>query len=116
MIRPSRLAPLLLVALAAGCSAPGPGGGGGVASTAACRARADEVYLRQNRADIYRADQYAAGGKDAPFGGGALINAPSLSARFARERLVDNCLAARPGPAGPAADAPGTAPGAAPKP
>lgn len=113
-----RLVPVLLAVGVAGCAVPGGsgGGGGGASSTAACRARADEVYGRQNRADLYRADQYAAGGKDAPFGGGGHMNAPSLSARFAREQLVDNCLASRPGPAGPVQDAPEPAGAAVPKP
>ena len=63
------------------------------AQQAACRQRADEVYLRQNRADIYLADRYATSTRDAPFGGLPASNpSTGLSARYARENMVSNCL------------------------
>ncbi len=88
------LFPLLL----AGC-----GDGGGLranatpAQLAACRARADAVYDRQNRADLFRADTLA-GNRDAPFSGsGGIGSSETLSNRFAREKLIDRCLAGNQG-------------------
>ncbi len=64
------------------------------AQMAACRSRADAIYEHQNRADIFREDAYASGQRDAPFGGASSFGSTaSLSNRFARERLVDRCLA-----------------------
>jgi hypothetical protein len=100
MIRPP-LALLVLLGLAA-CAQNAPRLRGSAAQEASCARRADEVYDRQNRADVYRSDQYASTGRDAPFGGGSFLNAPSLSDRYAREKLLDNCLAGRTGAAGAA--------------
>lgn len=61
---------------------------------AACRQRADQVYDMQNRADVYRSDMFAGGQRDAPFGAtGVPGNASTgLSARYARETMIDDCL------------------------
>jgi hypothetical protein len=103
MIRPT-LALATLLGLAA-CAAPAHRHGS-AAQEAACAKRADEVFLRQNRAEIYRADQYAASGRDAPFAGAGRLDAPSLSDRYAREQFLENCLAGRTGSAGATPEAP----------
>lgn len=79
---------------------------GEAAQHAACERRADEAYSLQNRDAIYRADDYAASGRDAKFSGSGFLNAPSLSNQYAREQMVDNCLDVRssaPGGTTPAA-------------
>lgn len=92
--------PAALAALA-GCSVPLGGTSGGSASRgtadsralAACRRQADDAYLRQNRDAIYRADQYAGGGRDSPFANAAPSNPTAgLSSRYGRETMVDDCL------------------------
>jgi hypothetical protein len=85
---------VLLPFLLAGCGEGGLRSTATPAQLAACRARADAVYDRQNRADLFRADTLA-GNRDAPFSGSGVIGAGSetLSNRFARERLIDRCLA-----------------------
>lgn len=104
---------LLAGATLAGCAAPSSGPSASAAQIAACRQRADQVYDRQNRADVYRADTYAGGTRDAMFSGTGSPGASALglSARFARERMVDDCLRGAAGPAsgGPASVAPGRA-------
>lgn len=106
------LVPVALLALS-GCARPlGDGGARSSASQramTACRQSADDAYLRQNRAEIYRADQYAGGGRDAPFGAASAGANPSagLSNRYARETMLDDCLNG-------AADQPGTTPQAPP--
>ncbi len=101
--------------LLAGCAAPS-GPAPTAAQSAACRQRADEVYDRQNRADLYRSDTYAGGARDAMFSGtgspGASIGL--LSARFARDRLVDDCLRGVAGNVASTPDAPAPATGAPP--
>lgn len=83
---------LLLVSALAGC-AQAPQSRGSVAQQEACRARADEVFLRQNPNESYRADLYVASQRDTPYGGTG-FNDPTaaLGARYARDRLLDNCL------------------------
>ena len=96
----SGLSALFLPAMAAvlaGCAASQGGGARSSADAralAACRRQADDAYLRQNRGAIYAEDQYAAGGRDAPFGGASGITTPSsgLSDRYSRETMVDDCL------------------------
>ncbi len=119
--------PVLMLALigVAGCGAPPDRGT--VAQQAACRERADEVYLRQNRAEIYRADQYATSTRDAPYGSSGVIGNTSsgLSGRYARDSMVSDCIAgavnaATPGPGKtpdePAVPAPPAASAKAPRP
>lgn len=111
MIRP--IVPLaLLLGLTACASLSRPHGE--AAQHAACVRRADEVYSMQNRDAVYRADDYATSGRDAKFSGSGFLNAPSLGDRYARERMLDNCLDARTGtPGGPvAAPAPAASPDA----
>ena len=95
----NRLVLAALVGLAA-CQGPPPSRGfsnGGSASAAdaqACRQRADEVYLKQNRAELYRSDTYATSGRDSPF---SIANLPGvtsrgLSGRYERDNLVSDCL------------------------
>jgi hypothetical protein len=62
---------------------------------AACRARADQVYIMQNPAAVYRADMTASGQRDTPYGGQGVAGTPTdgLSARYNREQLIDDCLA-----------------------
>ena len=59
--------------------------------TADCRARADAVYDRQNRAELSRRDQ-----RDSPFSASynSGITTRGLGARFERDRLVADCVAA----------------------
>lgn len=87
---------------------------------AACRLRADEVFERQNRGEIYRADMYATGTRDAPFGSTGVSGNPGagLPDRFARETMLDDCLNAAAGTPGASPDAPppaGLAPDSAPQ-
>ena len=89
LILPLSLA-LALAACAPAASGPPPT----AAQAAACRQRADEVHDRQNRADLYRSDTYAGGTRDAMFSGTGSPGASvlQLSSRYARDRLLDNCL------------------------
>ncbi len=67
---------------------------GTVAQRAACNQRADEVYTKQNRDQVYRDDMYATSTRDAPFAGAGLVGNTSrgLSGEYARDRLVDDCI------------------------
>ena len=98
---------LLATTLLAACAiATGPRAS--AAQTAACRQRADEVHDRQNRGDMFRSDTYAGGTRDAMFSGtgspGASIG--FLSARYARDKLVDECLRGAAGNVASTPDAP----------
>lgn len=108
---------LLAVVLLAGCAAP-TGPRPTAAQQAACRQRADEVYDRQNRADLYRSDTYAGGTRDAMFSStGSPGGVAHLSARYARDRMLDSCLRGAAGNVASTPDAPtptGTPPAAAP--
>jgi hypothetical protein len=85
------------------------------ATRAACRARADEVYLKQNRAEIYQQDSYATSTRDSPYAASGLpgITTDGLGAQFQREQMQDDCINATdgqvriddggPAPAAPAA-------------
>jgi hypothetical protein len=97
--------------LAAGCT-PQTGPRPTAEQAAACRQRADEVHDRQNRADLYRSDTLAGGARDAMFSG---TGAPGgsiagLSARFARDRMVDDCLRGVAGHVASTPDVPAPAP------
>ena len=64
-----------------------------VAQQEACRVRADEVFLRQNPNEQYRTDLYVSSQRDTPYGGtGTNDPTAGLTARYSRDRLLDNCL------------------------
>lgn len=75
---------------------------------AACRQRADEVFDRQNRGEVYRSDMLAGGERDSPFASTGTSGNPGagLPARYARETMVDDCLNAASGSPGASPDAP----------
>ncbi|MBN8892017.1 MAG: hypothetical protein BGP12_17030 [Rhodospirillales bacterium 70-18] len=108
-LRPLRalalLAPFAPLAVA-GCAAPLSHGDS--ARLAACRARAEEVYSVQNRADVYRDDAYASSVRDTPYAGASGFAATSgaLSGRYQREQMVDRCMRGAAGNVGSTPDAP----------
>lgn len=65
-----------------------------VADLDACRARADQVFTRQNRDQVYRVDSYNSDTRDAPFGTSGLkgVTSAGLSQQFGRDNMVENCL------------------------
>jgi hypothetical protein len=130
---PGPLAGLATLALLAACQAPpapmaaGPvGAGAGArqaavdqATIAACRQRAEEVYLTQNRATLFQRDQ-----RDTPFSGGHVpsVTSRGLADRYSLDQMVMDCIrySAERANATVQPDAPGatlrTAPGTAPVP
>jgi hypothetical protein len=105
-------APLaVLAALAlAGCSIPvGRPSGLTAAQAQACRQRTDEVYLLQNRGELYRTDSFVSGSRDSPFSGatgvttsggiGANNFGDGLSGQYAREKALSDCYNSSAGPA-----------------
>ncbi|MBV9784100.1 MAG: hypothetical protein JO264_09795 [Acidisphaera sp.] len=89
----TRLAIFAVAIGLAACGAPPPSQPS-AATQAACRSRADEVYLRQNRQSIYRADDYAGGIRDAPYATTGLpgITTNGLADRYDRDEMVRSCL------------------------
>jgi hypothetical protein len=85
---------LTLLALGACAAVQQPRSQASAAQKAACRQRADEVYEKQNRGDVYRADNFAGGMRDTPYAAQGMPGSPNagLSARFARDTLFDDCL------------------------
>ena len=65
--RPLALVLLFGATLLAACTQEASFTRASAAQVAACRIRADQVYDRQNRADLYRSDSYAGGTRDAMF-------------------------------------------------
>ena len=90
----TRLGALVLLAGLGACAGRQPATPRNLAALDACRERADEVFQKQNRADIYRSDVYATSGRDAPFATNTLPGVPTrgLSGEYQRENLVDDCL------------------------
>ncbi len=95
---PARVLPLAALLALAACSSPPQSSGGraraSAATLAACRQRADDVYLRQNRDEIYRADTYVGSTRDSPFAGYGQsgITSAGLSGRYARDNIQEACL------------------------
>lgn len=106
---------LVVSAGLAACAAPEPQTRANAARAAACREHADEVYLRQNRAELYRSDAYATSTRDAPFATSGIKDDPTrgLAGRYARDTMVGDCMNATGGTPG---TSPTTAPGAKPTP
>ena len=104
--------PLLAALALGGCTQPigssADRAGATPKAMAACRQRADEVFDRQNRADVYRSDMYAGGERDSPFAATGMSGNPGagLPARYQRETMVDDCLNATAGSPGATPDAP----------
>jgi len=111
-LRPALLA-LALGGVLAGCNPPPPKTTPEQAD--ACRARADEVFQRQNRQDVFRTDTHASGTRDAMFSstGSPGVGVGQLSSRFARDQLYIDCLRAVAGNVGTTPDAPSATPGPA---
>ena len=101
--RPATLTILVAAGLTlSGCSGfrqPADRAHASAATRAACRTRADEVYLKQNRSEIYEADRYVSATRDSPFGATGLpgITTNGLSGRYAREQMADDCINAASG-------------------
>jgi hypothetical protein len=75
------------------CDGGGPQTGQALAdadTAAACRQRANEIYDRQNRADIYAPNSSA----NSPFSANYTPDNPSrgLSQLYAHDQLVSNCV------------------------
>lgn len=84
---------LALPLLATACARPGATAArfrGDPQVAAACRARADEVYARQNRAELSRRDE-----RDTPFSSSRVsgITSAGLGDLYARDRMVASCIA-----------------------
>ncbi len=103
----------LMAALAAlalgGCNAPVERPT--AAQAQACRQHTDEVYLLQNRSELYRTDGFVSGSRDTPFSGGSGITSSGglgannfgdgLSGQYAREKALSDCYKSSAGPATP---------------
>jgi hypothetical protein len=86
---------LALTALAySGCATRPPPTHASAATAAACRQRADEVFSRQNRQDVYNSDTYVSSIRDSPFATSGLpgITSSGLGGRYARDKYLDDCL------------------------
>ena len=102
MTRLLRPAALLALALFAGCARHAAVGDLSAADRAECRQRADEVFDKQNRAEVYRTDVFAGSTRDAPFASTGLpgITSRGLSGQYERANLLDDCLRSRGGGSG----------------
>jgi hypothetical protein len=87
---PSLAVPLIALALGA-CSfgAPPPSKSASQATMAACRERAEDVYIRQNRDLIYENDN-----STTPYSAGPSTGLPmhGLSSQFAHQQMIDDCV------------------------
>lgn len=90
---------LSTAALTAGCQRRPAIGEVSAADRAACRQRADEVFDKQNREEVYRTDVFAGSTRDAPFSVAGLPNDPSrgLASQYQRDTLLDDCLRSKAG-------------------
>jgi hypothetical protein len=99
MTPPKRLRVLIGLAGAlamGGCATPSPSGQqqASAAKKAACRERANEVYAKQNRAEVYNADTYQTDTLDSPFSTSGLpgITTRGLSGEYERQNMISDCL------------------------
>jgi hypothetical protein len=90
MTRPSRAGILLLgIAVACCTGPPHPADRADQAAIAACRSRADEVYLKQNRDLVSRQERI-----DSPLSSSGVdtLNTAGLAGRYERDSLFDACI------------------------
>ena len=73
---------------------PSQAGRAEVEAVSACRERADQVFDRQNRGQVYNTDTYRSITRDAPFTTNGLVGVTSagLSQQYSRDNMVQNCL------------------------
>jgi hypothetical protein len=86
-----------------GCGQAGGSTPSGVtpAQAQACRQRTDEVFLLQNRGEVYRADSFVSGTRDTPLSGGtgpsfvgglgSTTFSDGLGGQYARARALNDC-------------------------
>ena len=91
---PGALLALCGLVASVGCTAPPPHARASAAAQAACRTHADDVYLRQNRDAIYRADNYTTQQRDTPFAASGMpgLTTTGLSEEYGRDTTMENCL------------------------
>lgn len=110
MILAARMLPLAALLALAACYTPPAGGGSraraSAGTVAACGKRADDVYLRQNRDEIYRSDTYVSNTRDTPFSGAGFPGDTSagLPGRYARDNIQQACLNSANSPGGDSSD------------
>ena len=90
-------ASLLAAALLTACGTPAQRSRSQTVAAAdltACRARADEIYNKQNRAEVYRGDTFVSGTRDAPYSTSGLpgITSNGLSGLYQHDNLVSSCV------------------------
>jgi hypothetical protein len=87
---------LLLIPLMAlsACANQAPPSRATAAARSACRAHADDVFLRQNSDAIYRSDNYSSNLRDSPFGSSGLpgLTTTGLSQQFGIDNTMQDCL------------------------
>lgn len=108
-----RCLPVLAALLAlAGCAEP-PLSRASAATQAACRSRADEVFLTQHRDSVYRADDYNGGIRDAPYATSGLpgITTNGLADEYDRDETFRSCVNGTGAPPAGMMPSPGAAPG-----
>jgi len=85
----------VIAALAASACAFGPPPTtSDITAQSACHERADEVFLRQNRGEVYNVDTDRTATRDAPFATSGLkgVTSAGLSQQYGRDTSFDNCL------------------------
>lgn len=96
LLRATAVLSLLTAAGCAALSSPSRRADVTPQQAAACRERTEQIYLQQNRADIYRADTYASNLRDSPYSAALLDGVPTrgLSNQFAHQQMYDDCVRA----------------------
>jgi hypothetical protein len=110
-VLPARLAAAALAVGLATCAPPPPPSGearADLARQSACRARADQVYVEQNRGAIYLDE--GAQQSYSPFSGTYVEGNPSrgLPSAYAQQEMVSDCVRNSDDAAGAAPAVPGT--------
>ena len=87
------LALTLLLSLAACAWLTEPQPHATAAERAACRQRVEEVWNKQNPAEVYRSDTYVSSMRDSPYASSGLrLPNAGLSNRYEHDTMVNDCL------------------------